>query len=128
MIFYLNKGSEAFVGDLRALKNNAIFSYFSSFSLFTMTMFGCSSFPLKIGSGGELIFLSSLIDETALTSGGRRAARDIVQFVAFRDFTQKAGINAQHSAFELARAVLQEIPQQLVSFMTANEKKPPNRR
>jgi len=67
-------------------------------------------------------------DDAALTSGGRRAARDIVQFVAFRDFTQKAGINAQHSAFELARAVLQEIPQQLVSFMTANEKKPPNRR
>ncbi len=47
-------------------------------------------------------------------SRGKAAVRDIVQFVAFRDFDGKP-------IESLAAAVLAEVPQQLVAYMRANQ-------
>lgn len=50
-------------------------------------------------------------DTVPLTSGGRRALRDIVQFVELNRFL---GRSAKQ---ELAREVLAEVPDQLVDYM-----------
>jgi len=57
---------------------------------------------------------------------GRMAARDIVQFVPFRNFL-KNGMNSQSARLHLAKEVLAEIPEQFVGFMKANKiaPKPP---
>lgn len=49
-------------------------------------------------------------DDQLLTAGPLTAARDIVQFVAFKDFEGK-GLEA------LAQAVLAEVPTQLLQYM-----------
>merc|ERR1712012_520489 len=51
---------------------------------------------------------------------GRMAARDIVQFVPFRNFL-KNGMNSQSARLHLAKEVLAEIPEQFVGFMKANK-------
>ncbi len=58
-------------------------------------------------------------DENVLkNSSGVAAARDIVQFVRFRDF---AGM---HQGESLAEEVLKEVPDQLVNYMMAHAIKP----
>ncbi|KAG7154014.1 copine-8-like [Homarus americanus] len=58
-------------------------------------------------------------DTVRLSSNGRYASRDIVQFVPFRDFLK--GHSDPHTAgIRLAREVLAEIPTQILSFMKAN--------
>lgn len=67
-------------------------------------------------------------DEKRLCSNGKYAARDIVQFVPFRDFMGgQYGGNAQISQAALAKEVLAEIPDQVVQYMLANKiaPKPP---
>ena len=64
-------------------------------------------------------------DEVALSVNGRRAHRDIVQFVAFRDFLSHQ--NPNHAGLELARSLLKEIPTQLVSFMNSRGLSPRNK-
>lgn len=54
-------------------------------------------------------------DVAKLTSRGQVAARDIVQFVPFRDFHDPNSI--EQSKRRLSKAVLVEIPDQLVSYM-----------
>lgn len=49
-------------------------------------------------------------DDQLLTAGQLKAARDIVQFVAFRDFVGK-GMEA------LAQSVLAEVPTQMLTYM-----------
>lgn len=77
-----------------------------------------SSLPLSIiivGVGRADFSAMDLLDadDKKLTSGGMTAARDIVQFVPFRDY--------EHSSPPaLANAVLAEIPQQLTEYMTQN--------
>ena len=56
-------------------------------------------------------------DSVALTAGGDRAVRDIVQFVPFSKFSSKEGIT---SGDLLAKEVLAEIPNQIVGYMKAN--------
>jgi len=66
-------------------------------------------------------------DTVRLTApDGRMAARDIVQFVPFRNFL-KGGMNSQSARLHLAKEVLAEIPEQFTSFMKANRivPKPP---
>lgn len=58
-------------------------------------------------------------DETPLRSNGVTMARDIVQFVPFRDF--QAGTFGGEA---LAEAVLAEVPDQFVSYMTQHSVKP----
>ncbi len=76
-----------------------------------------SSLPLSIiiiGVGNESFANMIELDGdngTLRDSNGRAAARDIVQFVKFMDFQ---GINAEQG---LAEKVLQEVPEQLVSYM-----------
>ncbi|XP_029010968.1 copine-9-like [Betta splendens] len=55
-------------------------------------------------------------DEVRVSSRGRFAERDIVQFVPFRDYIDRSG-NQVLSMARLAKDVLAEIPDQLVSFM-----------
>jgi hypothetical protein len=47
------------------------------------------------------------------------AARDIVQFVPFRNFI-RTGINSQISRLHLAKEVLAEIPDQFLGYMKTN--------
>ena len=54
-------------------------------------------------------------DNGMLSCDGKMASRDVVQFVPFRDFLHH-GDHLRASA-ELARALLAEVPNQLVSFM-----------
>ncbi|XP_049420812.1 copine-3-like [Epinephelus fuscoguttatus] len=83
-----------------------------------------SRLPMSIiivGVGGadfsEMEFLDS--DDKLLSSPrGDVAARDIVQFVPFRDF--------QGSSVALAQSVLAELPDQVSSFFNTYKLKPPN--
>lgn len=59
-------------------------------------------------------------DTVRLSSRGRTAERDIVQFVPFRDF-QTHGILASDL---LSKEVLAEVPDQLLSYMTKNTIRP----
>ncbi|VDM17936.1 unnamed protein product [Hydatigera taeniaeformis] len=63
-------------------------------------------------------------DEIRLTSRGRRADRDIVQFVPFDDFVNLTSV--MDTKRQLARAVLAEIPDQLISYMRSRGYKPKN--
>ena len=59
-------------------------------------------------------------DTVRLTSpDGRVAARDIVQFVPFRNFL-RSGLNSQISRLHLAKEVLAEIPDQFLGYMKTN--------
>ncbi|XP_069141533.1 copine-8-like isoform X2 [Argopecten irradians] len=67
-------------------------------------------------------------DDRKLSSRGKQAVRDIVQFVPFRDFMGgKFGNNMQISQAALAKEVLAEIPDQFLQYMKANniQPKPP---
>uniref|UniRef100_A0AAV2LWI6 C2 domain-containing protein n=1 Tax=Knipowitschia caucasica TaxID=637954 RepID=A0AAV2LWI6_KNICA len=55
-------------------------------------------------------------DDVRVSSRGRLAERDIVQFVPFRDYIDRSG-NQVLSMARLAKDVLAEIPDQLLSFM-----------
>uniref|UniRef100_A0A3Q1HJS3 C2 domain-containing protein n=1 Tax=Anabas testudineus TaxID=64144 RepID=A0A3Q1HJS3_ANATE len=65
-------------------------------------------------------------DEVRVSSRGRLAERDIVQFVPFRDYIDRSG-NQVLSMARLAKDVLAEIPDQLLSFMKSRgiEPQPP---
>lgn len=64
-------------------------------------------------------------DNNRLSSRGRYAARDIVQFVPFREFIGgKYGNDLTRSQAMLAKEVLAEIPDQFVSYMKAQGVRP----
>ncbi|XP_073425771.1 copine-9 [Dendrobates tinctorius] len=62
-------------------------------------------------------------DEVRVSSRGRFAERDIVQFVPFRDYVDRSG-NQILSMARLAKDVLAEIPEQFLSYMKSREIKP----
>ncbi|XP_041047772.1 copine-9-like isoform X4 [Carcharodon carcharias] len=62
-------------------------------------------------------------DEIRISSRGRIAERDIVQFVPFRDYVDRSG-NQVLSMARLAKDVLAEIPDQLLSYMKTRDIKP----
>ncbi|XP_064422274.1 copine-9 [Latimeria chalumnae] len=62
-------------------------------------------------------------DEVRISSRGCYAERDIVQFVPFRDYIDRSG-NQVLSMARLAKDVLAEIPEQLLSFMKTRGIKP----
>ncbi|KAK3875167.1 hypothetical protein Pcinc_019948 [Petrolisthes cinctipes] len=83
-----------------------------------------SNLPLSIiivGVGGaEFDSMEELDgDVVRLSSHGRYAARDIVQFVPFRDF-MRGVTDPNLSKMNLAREVLAEVPEQVISYMKAN--------
>ena len=59
-------------------------------------------------------------DEVRVCYRGQKALRDIVQFVPFRDFQKKLMSGGQSVKLQLAREVLAEIPDQFLSYMSAN--------
>ncbi|KAJ3208205.1 Copine-8, partial [Clydaea vesicula] len=61
----------------------------------------------------KMIFLDSDNKTLATKDGKKRAARDIVQFVPFRDYI---GVRSH----KLAKAVLAEIPDQIIEYMTTH--------
>ncbi|XP_048846371.1 copine-8 [Brienomyrus brachyistius] len=62
-------------------------------------------------------------DEVRVSSRGRYAERDIVQFVPFRDYVDRTG-NHVLSMARLAKDVLAEIPDQFLSYMRTRGIKP----
>uniref|UniRef100_A0A3Q3W508 C2 domain-containing protein n=1 Tax=Mola mola TaxID=94237 RepID=A0A3Q3W508_MOLML len=62
-------------------------------------------------------------DEVRISSRGRYAERDIVQFVPFRDYIDRTG-NHVLSMARLAKDVLAEIPNQFLSYMKTRGIKP----
>jgi hypothetical protein len=62
-------------------------------------------------------------DEELLSVDGRKCARDIVQFVAINRFLVSGG-NHVHSMVDLAREVLFEVPDQVISYMKLKGFKP----
>uniref|UniRef100_A0A3P9IUQ3 Copine 8 n=1 Tax=Oryzias latipes TaxID=8090 RepID=A0A3P9IUQ3_ORYLA len=62
-------------------------------------------------------------DEVRISSRGRVAERDIVQFVPFRDYMDRTG-NHVLSMARLAKDVLAEIPDQFLSYMRTRGIKP----
>uniref|UniRef100_A0A674E260 Copine 8 n=1 Tax=Salmo trutta TaxID=8032 RepID=A0A674E260_SALTR len=62
-------------------------------------------------------------DEVRISSRGRYAERDIVQFVPFRDYVDRTG-NHILSMARLAKDVLAEIPDQFLSYMRTRGIKP----
>uniref|UniRef100_A0A8D2C5M9 Copine 8 n=1 Tax=Sus scrofa TaxID=9823 RepID=A0A8D2C5M9_PIG len=62
-------------------------------------------------------------DDVRVSSRGRYAERDIVQFVPFRDYVDRSG-NHILSMARLAKDVLAEIPEQFLSYMRARGIKP----
>ncbi|XP_043569538.1 copine-8 isoform X3 [Chiloscyllium plagiosum] len=62
-------------------------------------------------------------DEIRISSRGRYAERDIVQFVPFRDYVDRTG-NHVLSMARLAKDVLAEIPEQFLSYMKSRGIKP----
>ncbi|XP_023808224.1 copine-8 isoform X1 [Oryzias latipes] len=62
-------------------------------------------------------------DEVRISSRGRLAERDIVQFVPFRDYMDRTG-NHVLSMARLAKDVLAEIPDQFLSYMRTRGIKP----
>ena len=63
-------------------------------------------------------------DHGMLSCNGKTASRDIVQFVPFRDFLGVHHGDPSRAANELARALLAEVPNQLVSFMQSKNLAP----
>ena len=87
-----------------------------------------SSLPLSIIIVGVGSADFSTMDEldgdvVRLSSNGRYAERDIVQFVPFRNFLN-AGGDPGSARLRLAREVLAEVPDQLLSYMNVNNIKP----
>uniref|UniRef100_A0A7N8WYM2 Copine Va n=1 Tax=Mastacembelus armatus TaxID=205130 RepID=A0A7N8WYM2_9TELE len=62
-------------------------------------------------------------DDVRISSRGKLAERDIVQFVPFRDYMDRTG-NHVLSMARLAKDVLAEIPDQLISYMKSRGIKP----
>ncbi|XP_063081288.1 copine-9 isoform X2 [Cavia porcellus] len=62
-------------------------------------------------------------DDVRVSSRGRFAERDIVQFVPFRDYVDRSG-NQVLSMARLAKDVLAEIPEQLLSYMRTRDIQP----
>lgn len=82
-----------------------------------------SSLPMSIiivGIGNADFSAMEMLDAdtVALSSGGVRATRDIVQFVPFGKFVSSG--DPRTARVRLAREVLAEIPQQFVGYMRAN--------
>ena len=63
-------------------------------------------------------------DDVRLSSRGKYAERDIVQFVPMRNFTGRSGDNPATIQAMLAKEVLEEIPDQFLSYMKSRNIKP----
>ncbi|XP_075729129.1 copine-8-like isoform X3 [Rhipicephalus microplus] len=86
-----------------------------------------SSLPMSIiivGVGSADFSAMEVLDGDVaeLSSDGRRADRDIVQFVPFRKF--EGGGSWQRNQADLAKEVLAEIPKQVTDYMTKHNIKP----
>ncbi|KAL8624297.1 Copine-9 [Nucella lapillus] len=63
-------------------------------------------------------------DDVRLSSRGRYAERDIVQFVPLRDFVGRGGDDTTAIQERLARELLEEVPAQFLSYMQRHNLKP----
>ncbi|XP_064607159.1 copine-8-like isoform X2 [Liolophura sinensis] len=84
-----------------------------------------SSLPMSIiivGVGDADFTAMDILDadDDPLVSNGRRAERDIVQFVPLKNFVNRQGMNVQLTQARLAKEVLAEVPTQVISYMKKN--------
>ena len=93
-------------------------------------MVNASNYPISIiivgigdGDFSSMEFLDGDDKDLMRDGGNIEAKRDICQFVKFNDFRDEDGTNADL----LAEAVLEEVPDQLVGFMTETNEKPGDR-
>ncbi|VDK87264.1 unnamed protein product [Dibothriocephalus latus] len=103
------------------------FGYFKIVYIVIIFGFKASRLPISIiivgvGSADFSAMEELDGDDVRLTSRGQRAERDIVQFVPFDDFCGYESLLELKR--ELARAVLAEIPDQLISYMRSKSIKP----
>lgn len=101
---------------MKALNRICYHSDFNWFANFKQAIVSASALPISIiivGVGtADFSAMEELDGDTVrLSSRGRVAARDIVQFVELNRF------QGQSSKVELAKEVLAEIPDQLVGYM-----------
>ena len=104
--------------------------------LHTQAIVNASELPLSIiivGVGtADFEAMEELDGDTVRLTApdGRVAARDIVQFVPFRNFLSPplggggghgAGVSSSMARLQLAKEVLAEIPDQFISYMKANK-------
>lgn len=86
-----------------------------------------SALPLSIiiiGVGDEDFSSMEFLDadkRVLKSSTGVVAQRDIVQFVALREFLGKHGENYAAAREDLAKAVLAEVPTQFMQFMSTKQ-------
>uniref|UniRef100_A0A8C0HPM2 Copine 5 n=1 Tax=Buteo japonicus TaxID=224669 RepID=A0A8C0HPM2_9AVES len=76
---------------------------------------------VNVSPGGAMVELDG--DDIRISSRGKVAERDIVQFVPFRDYMDGGGSPVLSMA-RLAKDVLAEIPDQFISYMKARGIKP----
>uniref|UniRef100_A0A915C0C5 C2 domain-containing protein n=1 Tax=Parascaris univalens TaxID=6257 RepID=A0A915C0C5_PARUN len=106
----------------------------SDFDQTLSAVIAASYLPLSIiivGVGAENFDRMNELDadDGLLTYQGRKAQRDIVQFVPLRQFLNKKGMASSSTegmlaSAQLAKEVLAEIPDQLTSYMNLNGIKP----
>ena len=75
-----------------------------------------------VGVGGADFSAMDVLDGDAIRvtdQQGRKASRDIVQFVPMRDFVGSLSNNPQSARLYLAKEVLAEIPDQFLGFMNS---------
>jgi len=60
-------------------------------------------------------------------SHGQLALRDVVQFVAFKNYAKKDGQMYAECAQALTQEVLSEVPKQFIEYMKINNIKPDNK-
>ncbi len=87
-----------------------------------MSLIQASELPLSVlivGVGqADFSQMDSLdADRKKLSMGGRIARRDIVQFVALKDFATPGAPLTTEGVAAVSRQLLAEIPQQLLEFM-----------
>ena len=100
----------------------SIFSKIHFVLFFVQAIVSASVLPMSIiivGIGNADFSAMEVLDAdtVALSSGGVRAARDIVQFVPFNKFTKG---DPRTARVRLAREVLAEIPKQFIGYMKTN--------
>lgn len=79
-----------------------------------------------VGIGPAEFNSMSVLDSNKLIYGGRAVDREVVQFVAFREFVEK--YDATSGSYHLTKHVMANIPDQMIGYMKLKGILPKKRR